>query len=221
MSSPDYQVIYGVSLLDDIHNYFPALLYDHGRFQNLAHIFSYVRNQMNTRFNLFSYGASLHRESTTPTVPVQSTTLPRTRDSVLSSSSLLLSLLGLANLDSLRIITPTAASMTSMTPPDIWAAFTAPVPVIPSPEVISANTEIIDVSNIPLTQITCSICQDSMRSNEECRRLKPCQHTFHRVCIDQWFLRSVMCPQCRHDIRIATASPRLGATPTETIVPEL
>ena len=219
MSSPDYQVIYGVTLLDDIHNYFPALLYEHGRFQNLAHILSYVRNQMNTRFNLFSYGASLHRESTIPAVPVQtSTPLPRSRDSVLASSSLLLSLLGLTNLDSLRIIQPAMGSMAS---PDIWAAFTAPVPVVPSPEVISANTEIVDVSNIPLTQITCSICQDSMRSSEECRRLKPCQHTFHRVCIDQWFLRSVMCPHCRHDIRIATASPRLGATPTETVVPEL
>jgi hypothetical protein len=47
---------------------------------------------------------------------------------------------------------------------------------------------------------------------EECRRLKPCQHVYHRTCIDQWFLRSVACPTCRHDIRIATPpSPRLMA----------
>jgi hypothetical protein len=58
MENPAYQVIYNVGLLDDIHNYFPALLYDQGRFQTLVQVFSYVRHQMDTRFNLYSYGAS-------------------------------------------------------------------------------------------------------------------------------------------------------------------
>jgi hypothetical protein len=57
----NYEVIYGVGLLDDIHNYFPALLYDHNRFQNLTHVFHYIRHQMNTRFNLFAYGASVYQ----------------------------------------------------------------------------------------------------------------------------------------------------------------
>ena len=59
----DYISVYGVGLLDDIHNYFPALLYDTGRFQNMANVFSYVRNQLDTRFNLFRHGASLYAAS--------------------------------------------------------------------------------------------------------------------------------------------------------------
>ena len=59
----DYVSVYGVGLLDDIHNYFPALLYDTGRFQNVANVFSYVRNQLDTRFNLFRHGASLYAAS--------------------------------------------------------------------------------------------------------------------------------------------------------------
>jgi hypothetical protein len=51
-----------------------------------------------------------------------------------------------------------------------------------------------------------------MRSPEICRRLRPCQHSFHRACIDEWFRRSVFCPSCRHDIRNPTPSPRLGAS---------
>lgn len=59
----DYVSVYGVGLLDDIHNYFPALLYDTGRFQNVANVFSYVRNQLDTRFNLFRHGAALYAAS--------------------------------------------------------------------------------------------------------------------------------------------------------------
>jgi hypothetical protein len=55
----NYEVVYNVGLLDDLHNYFPALLYEHNRFQSLANVFHYVRHQMNQRFNLYSYGARL------------------------------------------------------------------------------------------------------------------------------------------------------------------
>ena len=70
---PNYEVIYNVGLLDDVHNYFPALLYDHGRFQNLPSLFHYVRNQMNTRFNLFAYGASRY---TAPAPPASAAPAP-------------------------------------------------------------------------------------------------------------------------------------------------
>lgn len=59
MNDPAYQVVYGVGLLDDVHNYFPALLYDQGRFQNITNVFSYVRSQLNNRFNLYAHGARL------------------------------------------------------------------------------------------------------------------------------------------------------------------
>ena len=68
----DYVSVYGVTLLDDIHNYFPALLYDTGRFQNMANVFSYVRNQLDTRFNLYRHGASLYNASSQQTPFTQS-----------------------------------------------------------------------------------------------------------------------------------------------------
>jgi hypothetical protein len=234
MSGPDYQVVYGVGLLDDIHNYFPSLLYDQGRFQTLPQVLSYVRTQMNTRFNLFAYGASLHRASAPAPAPVPapvqepvSVTRPsgRTRDA--ATLNILLGLLGLGT--DIRLV-PDFGLGTSpqgpRAPADIWTSFNTPVVVAPSAEIISANTEIIeasslvDVSGASLTQNICTVCQDAMRSPEVCRRLRPCQHSFHRACIDEWFRRSVFCPSCRHDIRNPTPSPRLGAVAQPAIIPQ-
>ena len=229
MSGPDYQVVYGVGLLDDVHNYFPSLLYDQGRFQTLPQVLSYVRSQMNTRFNLFAYGASLHRASAPAPVPapapapIAEPTITRSssRGRDANSLNILLSLLGLGT--DIRLVPDLGLGLGPSpqglrAPADIWASFNTPVVVAPSAEIISANTEIIDASNVvvdvsgtSLTQTICTVCQDAMRSPDICRRLRPCQHSFHRACIDEWFRRSVFCPSCRHDIRNPIPSPRLGA----------
>jgi hypothetical protein len=221
MSGPDYQVVYGVGVLDDIHNYFPSLLYDQGRFQTLPQVLSYVRSQMNTRFNLFAYGASLHRAATPAPTPVVAepvvTRGPRTRDA--ATMNILLGLLGLGT--DIRLVPDLGLGPQGpRAPADIWASFNTPVVVAPTPEIISANTEIIDVSGASLTQNICTVCQDAMRSPDICRRLRPCQHSFHRACIDEWFRRSVFCPSCRHDIRNPTPSPRLGAVAAPSAVGE-
>jgi hypothetical protein len=54
--SGSYQRHYEVGLLDDIHNYFPALLYEPERFSNVADVLSYVRQSVANRFDLFSAG---------------------------------------------------------------------------------------------------------------------------------------------------------------------
>ena len=74
MNDPAYQVVYGVGLLDDVHNYFPALLYDQGRFQTLTNVFSYVRSQLNNRFNLYAYGARLSQAQAQAQGQAQATT---------------------------------------------------------------------------------------------------------------------------------------------------
>jgi hypothetical protein len=51
-----YQRHYEVGLLDDIHNYFPALLYEPERFSSVADVLSYVRACVARRFDLFSAG---------------------------------------------------------------------------------------------------------------------------------------------------------------------
>ena len=68
MNSPGlqhYEHVYGVVLLDDLHNYFPALLYEQNRFHSVSSVFHYVRAQMNRRFNLYQYGASLYAPPST------------------------------------------------------------------------------------------------------------------------------------------------------------
>jgi hypothetical protein len=227
MENPAYQTVYGVGLLDDLHNYFPALLYDQGRFQTLPTLFAYVRHQMNTRFNLYSYGASLAGAGARAPAPAPNParapvgTSPAEEDLMASiaSANIILSLLqpglsGLPGFTPASRITTREAQHNSA-----WAAFRSPVIVAPSQEVLAANTQIIAGSDLPSNTV-CSICQDSILTTDSCRRLTVCQHVYHIPCIDQWFRRSVFCPSCRHDIRIT--SPRLQAAPTpETPLPPL
>jgi len=46
----------------------------------------------------------------------------------------------------------------------------------------------------------CSICFNDFNKGERYRKL-PCNHQFHKRCIDKWFNESVKCPMCRQDIR--------------------
>ena len=224
MENPAYQVIYNVGLLDDIHNYFPALLYDQGRFQTLVQVFSYIRHQMDTRFNLYSYGASVSgglRPNYHNEVPASNPEQTMQEDILASIASINLLL---------NVIQPTSSrsSIFGNSLPssrvvrrpniqgeaaDIWAEFRAPVIVAPSQEIIAANSQIIIGSDLPSNTV-CSICQDSIIASESCRRITSCQHVYHRACIDQWLTRSVVCPSCRHDIR--NTIPRLQTPPSYT-----
>jgi Ring finger domain len=56
-SYSDYESAYGVGLLDDLHNYFPALLYgDPSAFRSVSEVLQYIQNQTRSRFDLFSRG---------------------------------------------------------------------------------------------------------------------------------------------------------------------
>uniref|UniRef100_A0A6C0IAR5 RING-type domain-containing protein n=1 Tax=viral metagenome TaxID=1070528 RepID=A0A6C0IAR5_9ZZZZ len=57
------QDIYGNNLLNDLHNHFPAFLYDSGRFQNVQDMFSYVQEQLSNRFDLYSNQRRLYLQS--------------------------------------------------------------------------------------------------------------------------------------------------------------
>ena len=51
-----YETLYGVGLLDDIHNYFPAILYDSSRFRTTQDLLHYIQMSVRHRFDLFSFG---------------------------------------------------------------------------------------------------------------------------------------------------------------------
>lgn len=52
----NYETLYGVGLLDDLHNFFPALLYDSSSFRTVQDVLGYIQRQSRARFDLFSYG---------------------------------------------------------------------------------------------------------------------------------------------------------------------
>ena len=59
--------------------------------------------------------------------------------------------------------------------------------------------------NIGSSDNNCAICQDSITTAGA--RLRHCNHVFHRACLSNWFMVSVRCPVCRHDIRETQAGP--------------
>jgi hypothetical protein len=50
------QPLYGVGLLDDLHTYFPDLLYNPDRFTTTGSVLRYIRDQTESQFNLFARG---------------------------------------------------------------------------------------------------------------------------------------------------------------------
>ena len=201
MSGVVYDVVYNVSLLDDIHNYFPALLYSHSRFTSLTQILHYVRHQMNRHFPGYGIGA--------PTAASGAATTTLNLIQAIDVITLLNRFGGAG-----------AAAGAATT-------FASAVIVAPTAEQLeSASETITDLSGSDLSN-RCAICQDGILSTDTCRRLRACGHVYHRSCIDQWYQRSVRCPTCRHDIRDprpAAGSPVLAAVAAqpqthETVAP--
>ncbi|KAL7451542.1 hypothetical protein ACHAWC_003371 [Mediolabrus comicus] len=49
------------------------------------------------------------------------------------------------------------------------------------------------------TEVKCLICQENYEQGEELRRL-PCQHCFHKECVDTWLSTKDTCAFCRKSI---------------------
>lgn len=214
-STNQYETLYGVSLLDDLHNYFPAILYDSARFQTVPQLLHYLQTCIRNRFDLFSFGQRNYLAGSLEPAPAAATPnlglnsqqgqtrslRPEPRISVeilqedLGLENQALSLLNLMNLLSGVPSLPRAPRQPN--------SFMEPVIVRPTAEQIESGS----TRAFPLEDTTCAICQDSIPVNQMARRLNVCGHTFHISCIDQWFGRDVRCPTCRHDIRETAAQP--------------
>lgn len=234
-----YERVYDVGLLDDLHNYFPGLLYEPDRFRTVSDVLGYVRQNASRRFNLFDYGARQYQQNRgqptrinspprntftrqTPIVPTWTppTVQPGQYEFDLTSEVDLAILSPLLrSLDRLAGLAPP----TIPHQPILRATGRNRFASIFQDVIIHASQELIDAASNMRTLLmdleeTCSICQDRMRQGENIRRLNACQHEFHGACVDNWFLqRSVLCPVCRHDIRDPVPvirSPIFGAVPS-------
>lgn len=211
-----YQYVYNVGLLDDLHNYFPAFLYDNGRFQTPAQMFQYLRTQINERFNLPARGARLAGFSPGPRpahggqgveeVPAPAPPRVNRRFDQAAAAALvgLLDLSG-AFLGENSYFYSAGIPVISGSSGSPGSPFMEPVIVRPSNDVISRNTRVQPGNECPPGS-ACAICQDSIEDNDVCRVLNTCNHVYHKTCIDQWFLSNVHCPTCRRDIREAVSA---------------
>lgn len=286
--SSNYETLYGVGLLDDLHNYFPALLYDSSEFASVRDVLRYIQDQARNRFDLFSYGqreylsthppaepassdsyqrrvvrtsfssippslASLHSTlrrgptgpATSATIPTGPSLIPDTRINAVPMSTvqqflgrttgqsvpsiqvelsqiltgedadneeeqeetnapqmdtfLTNALLNLLNLP------PTSLARNYVFRPPTMDQFLQPVVVHPTAEQIEANTTVGNL--VSDTEHSCAICQDTLTSEQEGRKLNACGHWFHKTCIDTWLAGNVHCPVCRHDIRESMNQP--------------
>ena len=205
-----YQYVYNVGLLDDLHNYFPAFLYDSGRFQTPAQMFQYFHTQINERFNLPARGARLAGFPPGPRVAeVPAPAPPRARRFDQAAAAALVGLFDLSGAflgENSYFYSAGIPGIPGipLSPGAAASPFMDPVPVRPSEEVVSRNTRVQPGSDCPQGS-ACAICQDGIEPNDVCRVLNTCNHVYHKTCIDQWFLSNVHCPTCRHDIREVVA----------------
>ena len=51
----------------------------------------------------------------------------------------------------------------------------------------------------PATAEPCSVCLEAFAVGDKLRCL-PCEHTFHRHCIDPWLADHKHCPLCKRDV---------------------
>ena len=189
---------YTIGLLNDLHNYFPDLLYaDINRFPNVQSVLEYIRFEARTRHDLYS-NARRHHNSVVTQQSNQSNDIYRfvftmneplapnyTQNEEMSDAE---------NRNPLSDIMRLVQYAMAPPPP----AFMEPVIVRPTSQQITANSTIVEVT----TNEVCAICQENMASVDPIRRLNHCQHLFHDECISAWFQQNVHCPTCRHDVRV-------------------
>jgi len=203
---------YGVQLLNDLHNYFPEILYGN-RFQNDP-LVNYIREQVASRFNLYTNAQNQYfnthrtllqnqqanRLASMPLTPPHQTTYnnptsppPPPLNLYFTSSQ------SNPSVSHSPVTNPIVTFLNTL----LQEGFDIPmnlqnVVVCPTTNQINSSTTIVEVTN---PQDSCAICQERMNPSDRIRRLNHCRHMFHDNCIMTAFETSVRCPVCRHDIR--------------------
>ena len=210
---PPYETLYGVGLLDDIHNYYPAILYDPTRFHSVGALLHYFQIQTRQQFDLFTFGQRSYlatqlgaEPEATETTDVSGVRTPPVRRRLAYSPYPMYRTTRLVIDDELdtgenaarNLLTTLLGALGNgggIAPPNF-----EDVDVAPTIQQINLATTRLHVEE----EIICSVCQDTVTTEDDVRRINHCEHSFHVGCIDTWFVRNVHCPVCRHDIRETT-----------------
>ena len=211
-----YENHYGVQLLNDLHNYFPEILYGN-RFENDS-LVQYIRQQVSSRFNLFTNAQHNYYNSNVNNLQNQQinriATIPQQNNHILYDT-ILFTGTNQTTLNTTPLNTTTTPLNTSAIG-SIANLFQAilqgandmnnindindleSVVIHPTDQQIETSSSIVEIMN---SQNSCAICQEHMNPNDRIRRINQCHHMFHNHCILTAFQTSPRCPVCRHDIR--------------------
>jgi hypothetical protein len=222
--------IFNVQLLDDLHNYFPDILYNSSRFESVQDLLRYVQEQTRSRFNLYDVGRNRYTQGRNVVITPDTggTPQPAAQQPAIQQPA--------AQQPAIQAVTqPTVQPVISRPLPRVRA--TAPLrysfPLVNTvsysddiimqdstssllnllfqglnqePVIVYPTAEQVSAATTVETlaaplEDPCAICQESMESGTVIRKINACDHSFHKTCIDTWFQRSVNCPNCRADIR--------------------
>jgi hypothetical protein len=231
---------YGIQLLDDLHTYFPAILYNPERFFSVRSMLEYIQTCARERFDIFTNNSNNYirynmnnatQQNTndnyrnwfnaTSSQQPAATAFPSrsTRNTSSANNSNQHNQQTHANIyqyafpsESIYTFTPGEAtvndrdtqlltSILGLFASPSGTSFLDPIPVYPTTTQINQASTVRTANNTD-DENNCSICRENFIEGEELRNLNNCSHTFHKVCIDQWFRTNVHCPICRDDIRV-------------------
>jgi hypothetical protein len=211
---------YCIQLLNDLHTYFPELLYNHQRFRTTSDVLGYInaiaRSNRNYQPDPYGYYSRMHRydqedakeyrqeyrqeyqydrrQRARPNVPVP----PSPDISVDDEPSIVFAY---------RSYMPLGNNLSSLFSQIVGDSFSQQlhdlledVPIIPTDEQLRNNTTVVTLTEDKSDN--CAICQDPLMKDQETRTINHCHHMFHQTCVDTWFQRNIHCPNCRHDIRL-------------------
>ena len=199
-----------IQLLNDLHNYFPEILYG-TRFQNDG-LVRYIREVVSQRFNLFSSAQNTYNQNYQANYRI-TTTLNNNMymdEQHISPTNIMSGVLGglreginipinvngFVNLLQSMLDSSNVSPITEDENHNLTNL--QPVNVRPTLNQIENASSIVELTG---SQSICAICQEHMLPNQTIRRLNQCRHLFHNSCIMTAFETSVRCPNCRHDIR--------------------
>jgi Ring finger domain len=213
--------VYPIQFLNDIHNFFPEILYNPGRFRTVQDLLEYIRQgadvnpymrglqlyQVRQTHNLFRNTTQTFATTRVPT----NTSLPtRTNFSVPVSLVQNSQQLPTVIIDEHQNTDDALSNMvltilSSLYPINLRDFYNERVEVRPTDEQIRSSTTVHYRASSTNEDI-CAICQDGFEEAQELRKINHCNHTFHKTCIDTWFQSNVRCPTCRYDIRESTTN---------------
>ena len=217
---------YSISLLNELHEHFPDLLYRPSRFRNVGDLLNYVigvaqRNPYTIAQEEYDRQHPRVPDVINPTISVSvGGSVARAPISDVEFNRMVY---GLSDPHILEqpVVFPVrpnrVASVRRSTDPimsfigdllggsssglagGLQSFLDQTVIIRPTPEQIDSHTTLS--RSYQAQDDNCAICQDPIEMGQMMRIIGHCTHRFHQECIDTWFESHVTCPTCRHDIR--------------------